>query len=429
MNERFLLKTSVAGLAAAFLGVPLASAGCASQSSTAEPATQPESSATTVNQEATTQSQVAATSSPSSEQPRDHSAALELPSLSAKMKEYFSVGAAIEPVQLSEVGDILVHHFDRLTAENAMKLGPLCKTPECDFSDADKIAEFARKNDMKMTGHAFVWHRMYPAWYFKDGNQAASRDLVSERLHDHIFTMTERYADVVDNWDVVNEAISDAKDKTYRDGDEGSKWYTAFEGKEYIKAAFEHAAAAAEEHDPDVKLYYNDYNVVKADKRKKIIEMVNWLREEGVRVDGVGLQAHWNLEWPPAADIRAAIDELSAQDLDVKISELDVSIYTKDDHGNEEWQPEIEFTPELQNKLTARYEEIFEIFLEKSDVLDQVTLWGVSDDRTWLNYWPAQRENHPLLFDREHQPKPALSAIIEAADEASSGDGESAGAN
>ena len=344
---------------------------------------------------------------------KEHGPAMELPSLAEKLSDSFSIGVAVAPHHIEDMGDIIVHHFNRITAEDAMKLGPLCASPKCDFADADRVAEFAREHELAVNGHTFVWHRMVPEWIFKDGDGAASKQTVSKRLRDHIFALTKRYADVVDNWDVVNEAISDSADKTYRTGDEGSQWHTAFGGEAYVKAAFSYAAQAAKEYDPKVKLYYNDYNVVKTDKRKKIIQMVRRLRKEGVRVDGVGLQAHWNLDWPPVDEIRTAIDELVAEGLEVKISELDVSLYGKDDHATETWQPELEFTPELQERMKARYVEIFEVLLEKSEQLAHVTLWGVDDGRSWLNGWPAKRENHPLLFDRDHQPKPALLAILQ----------------
>jgi endo-1,4-beta-xylanase len=345
----------------------------------------------------------------------NHSAALSAPSLSASYARLFPIGAAMEPTQIGVVGDLVAHHFARLTAENAMKLGQICARPECNYGAADTLAAFAREHHMQMTGHAFVWHQMYPAWFFKDGDKKATISQISERLRAHIFQMTERYADVIDNWDVVNEAISDSLPKTYRDGAEGSVWYEAYGGPGYIRAAFEFAQRAAEAHDPTVKLYYNDYNVVRPEKRKKIIEMVRELRASGVRVDGVGMQAHWNIEWPSAAEIDATIKELAAENLLVKVSELDVSVYAQDNHDTKVWQAAIADSPELQQRLAARYKEIFRVFQDNAKVLDHVTFWGVTDERSWLNYWPSRRNNYPLLFDARHEPKPAFHAVLEIA--------------
>jgi GH35 family endo-1,4-beta-xylanase len=38
-----------------------------------------------------------------------------------------------------------------------------------------------------------------------------------------------------------------------------------------------------------------------------------------------------------------------------------------------------------------------------------VTFWGANDDVSW------RRRGHPLLFDGNDQPKPALDAVINAA--------------
>lgn len=344
---------------------------------------------------------------------KDLSAVLALPSLAKKWEGSFDVGTAVEPAHLAVMPQVLTHHFNRLTAENQMKLGPLCQSRTCSYAKADEIANFARQHGLRMSGHTFVWHQMQPGWFFQEGGKPTTKEVVDQRLKDHIFELTKRYADVVDNWDVVNEAISDTPGKTYRDGDEGSPWFKAYGGREYIKAAFQHAAAAAAAHAPNVKLYYNDYNIVIPEKRKKVLEMIRWLRAEGVRVDGVGEQGHWNLEWPSAGEIAATIDELAAENLEVKISELDINIYSKDDHGTKTWQPEMEFTPELQEQLAARYAEVFTVFRDKAAALTQVTFWGVSDDRTWLNTWPLSRRNDPLLLDRNLQPKAAFRAILE----------------
>lgn len=60
-------------------------------------------------------------------------------------------------------------------------------------------------------------------------------------------------------------------------------------GEAYIPMAFQMTA----EVDPDVKLYYNDYNLAfgeaKAEGARRIVELV---QSYGVKIDGVGLQGH-----------------------------------------------------------------------------------------------------------------------------------------
>jgi len=47
--------------------------------------------------------------------------------------------------------------------------------------------------------------------------------------------------------------------------------------------------------------------------------------------------------------------------------------------------------------------------LKHRDDITRVTFWGVSDADSWLN---RGRVNHPLLWDRQRQPKPAFDAVV-----------------
>jgi endo-1,4-beta-xylanase len=348
--------------------------------------------------------------------PKSSEEALRLPSLSEKLGSLKSLGVAVEPYLLDEQGPVIEKHFRRLVTENAMKWGEICRVKaRCDFKRADTVAEFARKHGMKMTGHTFVWHQMYPAWLFKDGQGPASRDQLTERMREHIFQMVERYADVVDNWDVVNEAISDRTGTQWRQKPEPSVWYEAFGGEGYIETAFRIAAEATAKFAPHTKLYYNDYSIENPEKRQKVLKMVRELRKNGVRIDGVGIQGHINLEWPSTTELAKAIDEFAAENLLVKISELDISVYTKDNLDRKVYEKPIEYDAVLERRLKERYVEVFQVFLAKADKLSSVTFWGLSDDHTWLNGWPLGRKNYPLLLDRQHHPKLAMKQLLELA--------------
>lgn len=61
-------------------------------------------------------------------------------------------------------------------------------------------------------------------------------------------------------------------------------------GPEFVAIAFETAAL----YDPDVKLYYNDYNIESAGaKATSTLNLVRSLQARGVKIDGVGMQAHF----------------------------------------------------------------------------------------------------------------------------------------
>lgn len=341
-------------------------------------------------------------------------------SIAKKYQDFFPVGAAVTQKHLTETStkDIVTTHFNHLTAENAWKWGELSPSKDSyKWGEADFIAKFAREHQMKMTGHCLVWHRQAPGWVFarlKNGD-AEAIETVKARLKAHIDTVIPRYADVVDNWDVVNEAISDDGSKTYRDATEGSRYYGIFGSEEYVYWAFLYAQQAYEALAPgssEGKLYYNDYNVVL--KIDRIIPMLNAVREKGARVDGIGMQFHVRLDWPSIADLDATMEKIIAAGYKIKVSELDVNLYNDYPDGKFKAAPEVDFTPELAQTQAKRYAELFALFRKHKEHITSVTLWGIADDSTWLDHEPVGgRNNHPLLFDDQHRPKAAAAAILD----------------
>jgi endo-1,4-beta-xylanase len=315
-------------------------------------------------------------------------------------QEYFYMGAAISPAILdnSDKVRLINRHFNSLTAENQMKWSSLQPTEgNFNFTDADKIVAFAQANGMKVRGHCLCWHNQVPAWVFKDGDADASKELVLQRLRTHITTVVNHFKGKVYAWDVVNEAIDDGS-STYR----ASKWYTIC-GEDYIFEAFAAARAA----DPDAKLFYNDYSAINTTKRDKIYDLLVKLNDQNL-VDGMGLQGHWNIEYPSSDLITDAFEKYRSLGIDLQITELDVSVYTSNS------DPESLYTTVLEQKQTVAYGRFFIAFRNYKSNITGVTFWGLADDNTWLDNFPVTgRKNYPLLFDGNLDPKPAYFEIID----------------
>ncbi|MCW5910918.1 MAG: endo-1,4-beta-xylanase [Cyclobacteriaceae bacterium] len=324
--------------------------------------------------------------------------------------EYFPMGVAVSPRALStDEAGLIVQQFNSITAENAMKMGPIHpQEDEYFWKHADSIVAFAERNKMKIRGHTLCWHNQTPAWMFIDADSNwVSKEVLLARLKDHITSVVSRYRGKIYAWDVVNEVISDKKDEFYRD----SPWYKIC-GSEFITKAFEYAHAA----DPEALLFYNDYNEIDPVKRKKIIQLVAGLRAADVPVHGVGLQGHWSIYEPSYARLDSALTEFSALGIPLQITELDVSVYPKE-HGRRERKPEddlTDFTPEKDQKQSEAYKTYFEVFRKHKDVITGVTFWNISDRHSWLDNFPVRnRKDHPLLFDKDLQPKKAYHAVAD----------------
>jgi endo-1,4-beta-xylanase len=263
-----------------------------------------------------------------------------------------------------------------------------------------------------------LWHRQTPTWMFEGvtAGNTASLETLKSRLKAHIEALVKRYADVVDNWDVVNEAISDTPSKLYRDGGEQSKWFELFGSQEYIYWAYKFARDALEAQSPGSskgKLYYNEYvATVKADK---ILTLLAWLKDEkGIQIDGVGFQSHEGMNWPSTSALQATIDKFAAAGYKVKISELDVSVYSDYGTGSFVPSPQVVFTPELEGVQAARFASLFALYRQNKTQITSVTFWGISDDQTWLDNEPVRgRNDHPLLYNDAHTAKAARAAIMD----------------
>lgn len=343
-------------------------------------------------------------------------------------KEAFLMGTALneEIVAGDDKGsrDIVLRHFNSITAENVMKAEPINPQPGVyNFGPADAFVEFGEKHDMFIVGHTLVWHNQTPAWFFQDEHgKPNTSEAQIERMREHIKAVAGRYKGRVHAWDVVNEVVDN--DGSYRP----TTWVEGVGGGDtLVKHAFRFAA----EYAPDTELYYNDFNAWRPAKRDGIVRMVKMLQKEGIRIDGIGIQGHWGLNFPRNEYIEAAIDAYAALGVKVMITELDVDVLPLTREGqiigtgmsHEQFQLE-EFETfldpyknglpkDVEQQLNNRYAELFEIFYRKRDKLDRVTLWGVHDGMSWKNGYPVpNRTNYTLLFDRDMQPKPALKAVL-----------------
>jgi endo-1,4-beta-xylanase len=319
-------------------------------------------------------------------------------------RSYFPIGVSVSPQSLTgEEAELIKQQFNSITAENVMKMGPI--HPEenrYNWEGPDQIVAFAHSNKMKVRGHCLVWHRQTPDWIFKDKNgNEVTKDVLLQRLKDHIYAVVGRYKGKIYAWDVVNEAISDNENEFYRQ----SPWFRIC-GEEFIARAFQYAHEA----DPDAILFYNDYNTESVSKRGKIHKLIQDLIKADIPVGGIGIQGHWSV----ASTITSIGETIVVFDhfrLPIQVTELDVSVYAN------KTDPQTEYTSELEQKQTEIYKGLFKLFRDHKGSITGVTFWNVSDKHSWLDNFPVSgRKNYPLLFDQQLKPKKAYWEVVKTTD-------------
>ncbi|MDN0195173.1 endo-1,4-beta-xylanase [Streptomyces sp. S.PNR 29] len=297
------------------------------------------------------------------------------------------IGTAVTGSKLTGTyGDTAGREFNALTPGNAMKWGSVEPARGTfDWAEADRIVDFAEAHGQQVRGHTLVWHSQNPGW-LTNGTWTSAQ--LSRLLNDHIATEVGRYKGRLAAWDVVNEPFNE--DGTYRE----TLWYNGL-GADYIAQALTAARAA----DPSAKLYINDYNVEGVGaKSTALYNLVKSLKERGVPIDGVGLQAHLILGQVPST-LQQNIQRFADLGVDVAITELDIRMQL----------------PATEAKLAqqaAEYKAVMNACLAVSRCVG-VTVWGFTDSDSWIpDTFPGQGAATP--YDENYAPKPAYHAIAEA---------------
>ena len=318
-------------------------------------------------------------------------------------KDYFMIGVAVNQRNVTDAEQqaMIRREFNSMTAENDMKPEPTePEEGQFNWENADRIADFARRNGIKLRGHCLMWHSQIGKWMMGDH---PTKEVFYQRMRRHINAVVERYKDVVYCWDVVNEAITD--DATAADPYRQSPMYRLC-GDEFIARAFRYAREA----DPKALLFYNDYNECDPVKSRRIYNMVKKMKQQGVPIDGIGMQGHYNIYGPTEQEADRALQLYSQVVQHIHVTELDIRV-------NEEMGGQLQFsrrgtavTPAVEQLLADQYERMFRVFRKHSDVIDCVTFWNLSDRDSWLG-----EANYALPWDKDYRPKPAYYRIKAAA--------------
>lgn len=327
----------------------------------------------------------------------------------------FAMGAAMasNQIDMADTSATIAHaQFNSITPEYELKPNIIAPSEGVfNFDPADRLVDWAIANNMQVRGHALLWHVSTPD-HFLLGTPSE----IKGRLENYITTVMNHFKDRITMWDVVNEVVSD---DIYRgaDGvgpDRQSIWYDAVGSADYVNWAFLAARAA----DPNAKLFINEYETETPMKRAWLLEILNRLQNAGVPVDGVGHQFHLSVN-DNSNDILAAISDIDNAflGLDNHVTELDTTFYqdpgTCFETGTNCAADLGPIAPESLLSTQARLMKNLFAGFESKPSVKSVTFWGVRDNDSWLNNFPVQRYNYPLLFDRDGDPKSAFHAITD----------------
>ena len=270
-----------------------------------------------------------------------------------------------------------------------------------DFSAVDWLLQFATSHGLLFRGHTLVWHDALPDWFSTTVTPSNARQF----LVDHIRTVVGRYAGKVHSWDVVNEAVLPTDGQP--DGLRNSPWLRLL-GPEYIELAFREAAKA----DPKALLVYNEthieHDTPETDaKREAVLQLLRRLKQKGVPVQALGIQAHLSANLPFSKQkFQSFMSEASGMGLKLLITEMDVNAYNI--QGSEDYRKQI---------VADMYATFLSAALPNRSLI-AVLDWELSDRYSWLGPRKDHQPIHPLPLDGNMNRNPAWYAIAKAFDQA-----------
>eukprot|EP00659_Diplonema_papillatum_P023059 gene23059-35332_t len=286
-----------------------------------------------------------------------------------KDKASFPVGVAVSAsnglVYGSQYAAQVNDDFSEVTAGNIMKMSYLHPSENTfSWGNADKLANWAGSNGLKLHGHTLIWHSDYqvPKFMKSYGGNFATM------LEKHCKTIADHFSGKVSSWDVANEAINDGG-SCYRN----SVFYQKL-GKAYLPLCFKAARAG----DPSATLYYNDYNIEHSSSKFNCVkQLIKDVKAAGAPIDGIGFQCHIGMS-TSVSTMKSHFKQIADMGMKVKITELDISNSGNDNAGQK-----------------SKYKQVVQAYLEAvpASLRGGITVWGLYDGNSWLG-----EGKHPLLF-------------------------------
>lgn len=320
--------------------------------------------------------------------------------------------------------------FNAFVAENNFKSGFLLRgnnqTTSADLlnltiadintSNLNKLMDWGTANNSVVRGHVLIWHSGLPNWFeaiASNWNDAEIRQFSSKYIELVMSYCRDYSGGNVDEWDVINEIISDNNPANYREtypnnGQDKNVWFknvAIIEGGQGFQSFIDFCFTTARAIDPIPKLYYNDYNIEVYNRNQDskngfLRNMVKGMVERGIPIDGVGLQGHFvsgTMSQNRLDKVGLTMDYIIGlkKGMQSLITELDLRIC-----GNAS-----NFSTQAQE-----YERIVEMALSKKNSPGLI-FWGFTDRYSWIPQFFDGCDD-ALLFNRDFNEKPSYVGVL-----------------
>tara|TARA_B100000989_G_C19518902_1_gene463100 strand:+ start:662 stop:2074 length:1413 start_codon:yes stop_codon:yes gene_type:complete len=318
----------------------------------------------------------------------------------------FVFGATLNYYQLnSNVEELFLREFDYTTPENSFKQSIVHPEPdEWNWGRVDAFLNFANNNNIKIRVHGPIGPQS-STWAKTDNR---TKDELSELYEEFLIELCKKIANNSNVlWmDVVNETISTNGNWTAeRSGTNlwENPWTQIGKNEDGIPLYIIKAFEIADQYTNGISLVFNQHGGMQPRMWNKVKETIIYLKNMGLRIDGLGWQAHLkddevlSLNQNRLNYLLSIIDWAHQNDLDFHITEIDYRMTSNPPSTSDYGRQANGYTNILKALISKR----------ENGVVTFNT-WGIKDKDE-----PSSHE-YRYLYDSNLNPKTAVDSLKKA---------------
>jgi GH35 family endo-1,4-beta-xylanase len=270
---------------------------------------------------------------------------------------------------------IFLQNFNSAVTENAVKWpGMERQKGEVDYSLVDAMLEWTEENNIPLRAHNLFWgiERFIQPWI-----KELSDEELETTLKRRAETVTARYKGRFAEYDLNNEMIH-------------GNYYEDRLGPDITKRM----ALWAQNGDPDIKLYLNDYDILTGNKLDEYMAHIRGLLGQGVPIAGIGVQGHLHAESFDRGELKRSLDSLAQFNLPIKITEFNMPGQRSKYYQNRD----LKMTDEEEQQKARDLVDYYKICFAHPAV-DGILMWGFWEGANWIP--------QSSLYNRDWSPTPA----------------------
>ncbi|UCG59173.1 MAG: endo-1,4-beta-xylanase [Phycisphaerales bacterium] len=304
-----------------------------------------------------------------------------------QLRHEFWFGAAISssafsgrfgPEDERRYKEVFLANFNAGVTENALKWHAMERRQgRVDHTIVDAILAWTSENNIPLRGHCLFWG--VPG-RVQNWVKQLDDETLRETIKSRATTIARRYRGRFAEYDLNNEMIH-------------RNYYAERLGPGITKQM----AEWVKQGDPKAKLFVNDYDILTGKRLDDYVTHIRGLLQDGVLIDGIGVQGHLHKESFDPSALRHALDKLGQIGLPIRVTEFNMPGQRSRYYQNRD----LKLTPDQEQARARALTDYYRICFAHPAV-HGILMWGFWERANWIP--------QSSLYRRDWTPTPAADA-------------------